>query len=189
MPILYASGSRGAICDILPKRAIGAEIGVYRGGFSRTLGTLLDPKKLFLIDPWWTRYGDAYTYRPSRKTKDAYQKTCDRMQWWIERGTVEILVQRSQDALAAMDDALLDWAYVDASHEYAETAEELNLLKRKVKPGGLIAGHDFNTRQHPGVFRAISEFLAANPSYELCYIDDCDQWALRAPGSSCVSVT
>jgi hypothetical protein len=43
--------------------------------------------------------------------------TRERMKWWLQRRIVRLVVKRSQDALAAMPDASLDWAYLDSSHD------------------------------------------------------------------------
>jgi len=49
-------------------------------------------------------------------------------------------------ALTRMPDEHLDWAYLDTTHQYDQTATELQLLKQKVKPGGIIAGDDWRQR-------------------------------------------
>jgi len=181
MSILLKNRKREEICRLFSKRAVGAEIGVFCGEFARLLAKAAEPSCLYLIDPWWEVQGEVYSNRSDHmKTRDAHQRTLDRMKWWLEKGIARVLVQRSQEALAAMPDESLDWAYLDASHDYAQTREELALLARKVKRSGIIAGHDFNTRRHRGVFLAIVDFLEDNPQYEIVYIDNFDQWAIQA---------
>jgi len=177
--MLHYHSRRAQIAEFLPRGAVGAEIGVFRGQFSHPLGKATSPKRLYLIDPWWTLGHDVYPWRPNVSTRGAHQSTLDRMRWWIDRDIVTVLVRRSQDALAEMADAHLDWAYLDSSHDYEETLVELELLTRKVKPEGVISGHDFNTRRHPGVYRAITQFLHERPDYKLCYLDNHGQWAIR----------
>lgn len=65
-------------------------------------------------------------------------------------------------ALTRMPDQHLDWAYLDTTHEYDQTARELQLLKQKVKPGGIIAGDDWRpdpSHPHHGVCKAVQAFV------------------------------
>lgn len=177
--MLFLNQRRQGIASILPTGAVGAEIGVFCGDFSKPFAKCTMPARLYLIDPWWVLHGERFSYRPGLLTKTAYDSAVSRMKWWIDRGLAVLVVERSQTALAKMDDAHLDWAYLDSSHDYRETKEELGLLRAKVKADGIICGHDFNTRRHPGVFRAIAEFLKETPEYELFYLDNFTQWAIR----------
>lgn len=181
--MLHVHDRRHKITDILPKGSVGAEIGVFFGRFSQGLAKGAEPSRLYLIDPWWTLHGETFSFRPQKSTREAYESTKRRMSRWIERDVVSLVVRRSQDALSAMEDDCLDWAYLDSSHDYSETLEELRLLRRKVKPNGIICGHDFNTAKHPGVFRAISEFLDECRDLEVFYLDNFMQWAIRARSS------
>jgi len=40
-------------------------------------------------------------------------------------------------------DASLDWAYIDARHDFCGTKEDLESYWPKIKDGGLISGHDY----------------------------------------------
>jgi hypothetical protein len=42
---------RKTVLNQLPKNAVGAEIGVFRGDFSRHIVDYVKPKKLYLVDP------------------------------------------------------------------------------------------------------------------------------------------
>lgn len=50
----------------------------------------------------------------------------------------------------------VDFMFIDGSHEYEHVAQDITLAKRVVRPGGLIAGHDYGW---PGVRRAVDELL------------------------------
>ena len=49
--------SRGLLLSMLPTNAVGAEIGVHEGDFSRRILDFLKPRKMDLIDPWHIRQG------------------------------------------------------------------------------------------------------------------------------------
>jgi hypothetical protein len=56
-----------------------------------------------------------------------------------------LLIDDDLQALAKMPDGHLDRVYLDTTHQYEQTAKELQLLKVKVKPGGVIAGDDWQS--------------------------------------------
>ena len=76
------------------------------------------------------------------------------------------------------------WAYVDLTHRYAPTVKELELLRRKVRPGGIIAGHDWKpdpSHRHHGVCRSAREAIGRR-RFELVLVDERTiQWAVRLP--------
>ncbi len=55
--------SRRELIAMLPKQAVGAEIGVWKGEFSAEILKVAAPKTLYLIDPWVIQ--DNATHRES----------------------------------------------------------------------------------------------------------------------------
>jgi hypothetical protein len=170
--------------DVIPKHGIGVELGVYKGTLSAFILSANQPRRLHLVDPWWKyeprwhwAVGDKSSVRSLGALVIALEKE-------IASGKVELHVGDSVSALADFEDASLDWAYVDSTHTYEHTKAELELLKRKVRPEGIIAGDDWREdpqHRHHGVCRAVREFLAAQPSYRLVFRESA-QWALsRVP--------
>ena len=53
------------------------------------------------------------------------------------------------------DDNSIDFLYIDTAHEFEHVKKEINLWFPKVRPGGMIAGHDFF---YPGVLSAVRDF-------------------------------
>jgi predicted O-methyltransferase YrrM len=64
----------------------------------------------------------------------------------------------SADAAREFDDQSLDFVFIDARHTYEAASEDLAAWWPKVRPGGLIAGHDYTNS--PGVRAAVDEFVA-----------------------------
>jgi hypothetical protein len=92
----------------------------------------------------------------------------------IKTGNVEINVGFSTVVLKQMPDYYFDWVYLDTDHSYNTTARELNILNIKVKPGGIICGHDYtmgnwvgNVRY--GVIEAVHEFCVKE-EWKLVYM-------------------
>jgi hypothetical protein len=177
-----AEGRFRAVRPFLREHAVAAELGVLKGDFSRAVVRELKPAKLHLVDPWYLQgpewpwaYGD-------RSTVHALSGILRDFAPELGRGQVVLNIGYDQDVLATMPDAYLDWVYVDTTHEYEHTKLELQLLQKKVKPSGVIAGDDWQPnpahRDH-GVYKAVQELLAEG-SYEILYADPKNlQWAIR----------
>jgi len=165
----------------LPKGGIGAEIGVYRGDFTPDLLRVTRAKLVHLIDPWWTRT-ESYVedWFETRDTREAYDLARSR----LEGQPVSFHVGDDRDILPTFPDAHFDWVYLDSSHEYEHTCEELELLRLKVQPTGVIAGHDwFESPGHSqyGVVPAVREFCERY-RWTLGPLDPVfDQWLIWPP--------
>lgn len=79
---------------------------------------------------------------------------------------------KSLDAAETFEEESCDFVFIDASHEYQDVLEDLRAWYPKVKPGGVLAGHDYHW---PGVNRAVRRFVdergLTRPAMgELCWI-------------------
>lgn len=64
----------------------------------------------------------------------------------------------SVDASKLYEDESLDFVFIDACHEYECVKEDIEHWYPKVKPGGILAGHDFH---YPTVNKAVLEQFAS----------------------------
>lgn len=83
----------------------------------------------------------------------------------IADGPVELLPERPEVALERFEDGFFNWVYIDTTHTYEQTLKELKIGRRKVKPDGVIAGHDYclgdvSGGRWYGVIPAVHEFCA-----------------------------
>lgn len=145
--------NRDAFLQALPKGGVVAEIGVNRGEFSERILTLNTPEQLHLIDAWSTK---RYHSGLGLEVESKFAKQ-------IALGEVQVHVGYSTDLLPRFEDDSFDWIYIDTDHSYALTAAELAIARNKVKPGGIIAGHDYVTGNWDGgvrygVVEAVHEF-------------------------------
>jgi hypothetical protein len=94
---------------------------------------------------------------------------------------VEVIVDYSENFLRGVSNGFFDFVYIDASHRYEATLNELHLAYPKVKKGGFLFGDDYDpdtaSRQH-GVYRAVNEF-AIEQKLALI-LNQTRQWGLRA---------
>lgn len=153
------------------KGLIGAEIGVFEGEHARLLLCNVDIEKLYLVDPYHG-YNDYDVKRLSEASKVARQKLS---QWG---GKCQWIYQASKSAASELPD--LDFAYIDAAHDAASVRSDIATWWPKIKPGGVMGGHDFNNGtfpEHGGVIEAVVEFVTAN-SLKL-NVELSDWWVMK----------
>ena len=153
----------------LPKQSIGAEIGVHVGDFSSEILKTVHPKTLFLVDPWEFQAGAEYArawygakHVQNQETMDArYNGVMQRFKKEIESEQVIVYRDYSANFLRQLPDDFLDWIYIDGNHLYEYTRLDLNLSIKKVKPGGLITGDEWDNKGwwDNGARKAVNEFL------------------------------
>jgi hypothetical protein len=157
--------NRDALLKNMPKNKVVAEIGVDRGDFSELIIKTTSPQKLHLIDAW----SDDSRYHVGLKSIVA-----EKLKKEIDNGIVDLDVGFSTSVLANFPDAYFDWVYLDTDHSYQTTKEELAILKFKVKPDGIIAGHDYTlgnwvSNYRYGVIEAVNEFCV-NENWEIIFL-------------------
>jgi hypothetical protein len=159
-----------------------AEIGVFRGEFSRHIVRITRPAELHLIDCWWTAYGEhypdwgAYSDHGRLSTHQAYEEA--------RKAAPAAIVHVGDDIeiLSALPDHYFDWLYLDTTHMYDQTVRELQVITRKLKSGGLLLGddwHDDSAHAHAGVTQAVREACARGECTLLEPGDRFAQWAAQ----------
>jgi Methyltransferase domain len=170
--------------SLIPAGGVGAELGVHKGHLTPFLVDWLRPKKLYAVDPWYLLAPTWEWAAGDKSTVNALARTIRRLRPAIEVGQVEVVVKDDLVFLAEMADGALDWVYLDSSHMYEHTVKELELLICKVRPGGIIAGDDWQPdpqHRHYGVCKAVREFDSAG-QLTLIYTDSSNhQWASKVP--------
>jgi hypothetical protein len=87
------------------------------------------------------------------------------------------MVQGDMFAIGADWSEPLDVVYLDADHSYESTVRALDVWQPHIRPGGIMAGHDYNPTAWPGVVRAVDERFAGRPI--MTFGDT--SWAVRLP--------
>ncbi|MET0938138.1 MAG: class I SAM-dependent methyltransferase [Gaiellaceae bacterium] len=179
--------ARLPILDLVKSGTVAAELGVFTGLYAEAILGTVRPAVLHVVDPWWIAYGDlypnwgAYTAQGTLPTRVAHEAAVTRVEAARGDCEVQIHVTTSADWLRSLPDASLDWVYLDSTHHYRETLEELTLLSKKLRPNGLVLGDDWfpdPEDTHHAVFRAIHE-LVRKGMWDVIRADHKFQWALR----------
>jgi hypothetical protein len=167
--VLRATRSRDRLPDAFNALGLvgrGAEIGVRKGEFSELILSRWRGTQLLSIDPWTP--ADPESYRDSSNVSDDEHERFlaeaqGRLLAFGERSLIWRLT--SEDAAARIEDSSLDFVYLDARHDDASVMHDLELWWPKVRPGGVLAGHDYLDGELPagvfGVKSAVDRFFDA----------------------------
>lgn len=138
-----------------------AEIGVFDGANSGWLLARMPLLTLYMVDPWRV-YSDSLqpdAHQDAGKWDRVRRMALARTDFAGSRRIV--LPMSSADAVSEIPDGSLDMPFIDANHTYEFVTRDLVAYWDKVKPGGWLAGHDYE-RKPPriyGVFDAVNEFV------------------------------
>jgi FkbM family methyltransferase len=164
MKIISVEKTRDELAKMF--KGIGAEIGVEQGAFSEVICKNPNVKKLYSIDAWKAYRGYRDHVR-QEKLDGFFNATKER----LKNYNSEIIRKFSVDAANDFLDERLDFVYIDANHDYKHVTEDLELWSRKVKKGGIVAGHDYIRRKGQAdlyaVIPAVNDFATKNNIEEL----------------------
>lgn len=66
----------------------------------------------------------------------------------------------SEDAVGKFGDDSLDLVFIDADHTYRACRDDISRWLPKVRPGGILCGHDYNDDNFLGVTEAVHDLFA-----------------------------
>jgi hypothetical protein len=161
--------SRDELPALLNARGLvgrGAEIGVKLGKYSDELLRNWHGSELVSIDPWLSADPGEYVDRSnvSQEEFDSYyERTRELLAAHGSRSTIWRMT--SVEAAAKVPAHSLDFVYIDARHDYESVLEDLNAWADRVRPGGILAGHDYVDGDLPQgnfyVKSAVDEYFGA----------------------------
>jgi len=166
----------------------GAEVGVKQGQYSETLLESWQGRHLISIDPWVSAPEPDYVDEANvtQQTHDGYyEETCRRLARFGERTSVWRMT--GSEAANRIPHHCLDFVYLDARHDFTSLKQDLEEWIGKVRPGGILAGHDYLDGTFAegefGVRSAVDEFFAAHrlPVRATFADPPCCSWYVSVP--------
>ncbi|WP_197231395.1 class I SAM-dependent methyltransferase [Novipirellula artificiosorum] len=64
----------------------------------------------------------------------------------------------STKATRCFEDGELDFVFIDGDHSYQSVKADLTAWHPKLRPGGILLGHDYDPERFPGVVNAVEGF-------------------------------
>lgn len=171
--------NREEMIDSLPKDLIIAELGVFKGDFSKILFNVMKPKMLYLVDTFQGYIGSGDkdgTNMVYAHLEEEYIK----IKTFFENDK-NVIIKKSTtfNFLNNLEEEYLDLVYIDAGHDYQDVYNDLNTSYSKVKRGGFICGHDYVAPRFEGVIRAVNQFCSEkNLSINLLTRDGCPSYCI-----------
>ncbi len=119
---------------------LGVEIGVAHGEYSEVLLKANPNLKLYGVDPYMPLKG----YLDYTKESTFNQLMADaeaRLAPFGDR--YEHIREMSVEAAQDFENNSLDFVYIDGNHDFRNVIDDVDTWKYKVKPGGILYGHDY----------------------------------------------
>ena len=149
--------------EVYADRKVGAEIGVYRGDLSWRLLGSHDSLHLIMVDPWRANVSDSYSTTDDHIARQDQAQHDENMRValaqvrpFAPRFTVKRMT--SLKAALEVEDASLDFVFIDGDHSYEGCSADIAAWWPKVKAGGILSGHDYRDERNYGVIPAVQEF-------------------------------
>jgi hypothetical protein len=153
---------------------IGCEIGVREGKYFNFLYTP-NVKEMYAIDIWkdtgnFSQNDLGFT---QEQLDTQFKNFCEK---YKSDEKVKVIRDYSVNASKQFEDNFFDFIYIDADHSYDGVIADLRSWYPKLKPGGLMGGHDYKKRVKKmrggrvvryGVIQAVQDFIKENPSIKI----------------------
>ena len=137
------------------------EIGVWKGHSLVHLANLLQatkrPFELFAVD----LFEDSWQHTPDspdgRMVRALYEFNLLRHNC---RNCITDIKGMSWECASKFEDKSVDFCFIDAAHDYDSVIKDINAWMHKIKPGGIISGHDYDPNNTAtGVPAAVEEIF------------------------------
>jgi predicted O-methyltransferase YrrM len=123
----------------MPVDAVVVELGSYRGrstlaiaeGLEAISGPRLIAVDTFGGDPGWE------TQLDPDKARAIFDSNTAGIRF------LRVIQAASLEAADQVADRSVDWVFIDALHDYRSVVADIGAWSRKLKPGGLLSGHDW----------------------------------------------
>lgn len=132
------------------------EVGVWKGGSTSFMGVeILNSGKQI-------KYDAIDSFEGSKEHGDVsdwlYNEASENLKPLTDLGIVNLIKGYSLDEVHNYENESIDFCFIDASHEYEDVIKDLQMWLPKVKSGGILAGHDYDSAWQ-GVIKAVDEIL------------------------------
>jgi hypothetical protein len=153
MPNAKLYSARAAMLHALPKGGKVAEVGTWRGDFSKKIAEVCQPAEFHLID---------IDFSPLDENG---------VRSLLAGGVLHKHQGDSSKILVQFPELYFDWLYVDGDHTYEGVRNDLAAAHSRLKPGGYLMCNDYTnwdltSAQPYGVAKAVNE-LCLSHNYEV----------------------
>lgn len=134
------------------------EVGVWDGRNARILRSFFPKTQMYLVDPWKPDEEYLKEGRPMSQNPNDYNRAYERARSYFKNDSRAMLLRMTSEEGAQKIPDGVDLVFIDGDHSYEHVKRDIELWKKKVRPGGLLTGHDY-CDHCPGVVKAVDELL------------------------------
>jgi hypothetical protein len=135
----------------------GAEIGVAQGKYSVVLCEHIPDVDLLCVDPWLQ-----YPENPRGGPQEQHDRNFELLQQRLAPYRWRPAKAFSMDAVKDVPLESLDFVYIDGHHSFDYVMQDLIEWGKRVRIGGVIAGHDYYMFRWAGVVEAVRAYVAGH---------------------------
>ena len=150
----------------------GVEVGVAAGIHSANILTKSNIEKLYCIDPY---FDDLYWAKEKDGNK-RYDEALLTLDKWIKNGRAELIRKTSLDVVGGFDDNSLGFVYLDGDRSKNVFPKDVDSWLKKIKIGGILAGHDYKNKRTFMVKFMIDKFCKDNDFVLKNTTETCKSW-------------
>ena len=147
------------------KNPVVVEVGVYEASYGCAMLNIVPDLTWIGVDSY-VPYEDGKLFRG---VKERYTS----VQYWNDfyllikakvskYGDRFILIRETSEMGINSVPEGVDFVYIDGHHNYSFVKTDLLLYEKKLKSGGIMAGHDYTYPTYPGVRQAVDEYTQKN---------------------------
>jgi SAM-dependent methyltransferase len=134
------------------------EVGCWKGRSTSFIGAICNANgtRLVCVDHW---KGSRDVLQPRYETALAVEdvEQTFRSNMRALGIDVEIIAEPSVIAAQRFEAQSVDRVFLDGSHDHASVAQDLVVWSERLRPDGILAGHDYGPK-HPGLREAVDAF-------------------------------
>lgn len=136
----------------------GIEVGVASGEYLSVLCGRNPQMQFSGVDVWLPYEG--YTDYMKQSTFDTLKETA--VKRLIPFSNYNFIEKFSIDAVKDFEDNSLDFVYIDSNHSDPYVTEDITEWSKKIRSGGIVAGHDYVQAKNIDVVDAITKYTKKN---------------------------
>jgi len=154
------------------KFEVGCEVGVASGRNAEKMVQRIPGLKLYLVDNYF--YTKEYKHKSKWTAATCLKRAKARFARLHKKYDFEeiFIGKDSLDAVKDFKDESLDFVYIDANHAFDYAIRDIIEWSRKVRVGGVIAGHDYYMFDERGVVFAVDAYIKAHNVKPVYFTDE-----------------
>jgi SAM-dependent methyltransferase len=141
------------------------EVGVWEGQNIIAIAKEFPDTICYGVDPYdYMEYSNQLSLKDEKshllksESENVYNKT---LAYTKKYSNFHLIRKSSLDAAKEFEQESVDLVFIDANHSYESVKNDIDLWLQKVKPGGVLSGHDYSI-DFFGVIQAVNEKLGTD---------------------------